>query len=166
MSVMDDVQTEGCDADAMAETADPQSTDNVLARQVGLWKRERDRLDDLITFASRAEKTVIFENLVKMAAREAMGDRPPFAGPVLLVLEISLAIPASWSRKRQAMAESGQICATKKPDADNVLKAVKDGMNGIVWVDDCQAVDYRISKRYSASPGVYVEVVELPLERA
>jgi Holliday junction resolvase RusA-like endonuclease len=112
------------------------------------------------------EKTVIFENLVKMAAREAMGARSPFAGPVRLVVEIALAIPASWSRKRQAMAETGQICATKKPDADNVLKAVKDGMNGIVWVDDCQAVEYHISKKYSASPGVYVEAMELPLERA
>ncbi|SCU95566.1 conserved hypothetical protein [Cupriavidus necator] len=64
------------------------------------------------------------------------------------------------------MAAAGQICATKKPDADNVLKAVKDGMNGVVWVDDCQAVEYRISKKYGTSPGVYVEVMELPLERA
>ncbi len=112
------------------------------------------------------EKTVIFENLVKMATREAMGARPPFVGPIHLVVEIALAIPASWSRKRQAMAETGQICATKKPDADNVLKAVKDGMNGVVWVDDCQAVEYRMSKKYGTSPGVYVEVMELPLERA
>lgn len=109
------------------------------------------------------EKTVIFENLVKLAAKEAMSGRPPFAGPVELTLDIRLQIPASWSRKRQQLAEAGQIAATKKPDADNVLKAVKDGMNGIVWVDDAQAVEYRISKRYGATPGVRVIVEQLPL---
>lgn len=95
-----------------------------------------------------------------------MGGRPPFAGPMHLVVEIALAIPASWSKKRQGMAAADFICATKKPDAENLLKAIKDGMNGVVWVDDCQAVAYRISKKYGASPGVYVEVMELALERA
>jgi Holliday junction resolvase RusA-like endonuclease len=112
------------------------------------------------------EKTANYENRVALAAQQAMGARMPFAGPIHLVVEIALTIPASWSKKRQAMAEAGQICATKKPDADNVLKAIKDGLNGIVWVDDSQAVELRVSKKYGTSPGVYVEAMELPLERA
>jgi Holliday junction resolvase RusA-like endonuclease len=112
------------------------------------------------------EKTVAYESLVSLVAQQAMGSRPPFAGPIHLVVEILLAIPTSWSKRRQAMAEAGLICATKTPDADNVLKAIQDGMNGIVWVDDAQAVEYRISKKYGTSPGVYVEAMELPLEKA
>lgn len=112
------------------------------------------------------EKTVIFENLVKMAATQAMAGQPPFAGPVELWLDINLQIPASWSKKRQQQAAAGLVAATKKPDADNVLKAVKDGMNGVVWVDDAQTVEYRISKRYSTAPGVLVSVEELPLQSA
>lgn len=112
------------------------------------------------------EKTVIFENLVKLAATKAMAGKPPIEGPVELWLDINLQIPSSWSKKRQQLAAAGQVAATKKPDADNVLKAIKDGMNGIVWVDDAQAVEYRISKRYSTAPGVCVSVEQLPLQAA
>jgi len=112
------------------------------------------------------EKTVNYETLVKLAAADAMAGTAPIAGPVRLQLVINLQIPQSWSKKRQAMAESGQIAATKKPDADNVLKAVKDGMNGIVYHDDAQAVELAISKRYSTLPGVRVVVTQIDAEAA
>jgi Holliday junction resolvase RusA-like endonuclease len=112
------------------------------------------------------EKTATYENLVKLFATQAMSGRPPIEGPVELWLDINLQIPTSWSKKRQRDAAAGLVAATKKPDADNVLKAVKDGMNGIVWLDDAQAVEYRISKRYSTSPCVQVSVEQLPLQAA
>ena len=62
--------------------------------------------------------------------------------------------------------EARKLLLRVKEHADNVLKAVKDGMNGIVWVDDAQAVEYRISKRYSTAPGVCVSVEQLPLQAA
>jgi len=34
----------------------------------------------------------------------------------------------------------------KKPDADNVAKAVLDACNGILWLDDNQVVDLRVLK--------------------
>lgn len=112
------------------------------------------------------EKTATYENLVKLFATQAMAGLPPIEGPVELWLDINLQIPTSWSKKRQRDAAAGLVAATKKPDADNVLKAVKDGMNGIVWLDDAQAVEYRISKRYSTSPCVQVSVEQLPLQAA
>jgi Holliday junction resolvase RusA-like endonuclease len=60
----------------------------------------------------------------------------------------------------------GLIGATKKPDADNVVKSLKDGMNGVVYGDDGQVIDLWVSKRYSRAPGVRVEAVELNLQRA
>jgi Holliday junction resolvase RusA-like endonuclease len=65
-----------------------------------------------------------------------------------------------------AMAADGLIGATKKPDADNVVKSLKDGMNGVVYGDDGQVIDLWVSKRYSRAPGVRVEAVELNLQRA
>ncbi|WP_429555127.1 RusA family crossover junction endodeoxyribonuclease [Paraburkholderia sp. MM5477-R1] len=112
------------------------------------------------------EKTERYENLVKLAARQGMGTREPFAGPVRLVVHIALPIPASWSQKRQREAADGLIGATKKPDADNVVKALKDGMNGVVYGDDGQVVDLWISKRYGRTPGVHIEAIELNLQRA
>ncbi|MGN5479503.1 RusA family crossover junction endodeoxyribonuclease [Cupriavidus basilensis] len=102
-----------------------------------------------------------------LAAEQAMEGRPPLAGPLYVEIDIVLAIPASWPKKRQALALAGRIGATKKPDASNILKAIEDGMNGVVFVDDSQIVDGRHGAsdmaRRQASP---VEIVELPLEKA
>ncbi|WP_261539109.1 RusA family crossover junction endodeoxyribonuclease [Burkholderia multivorans] len=112
------------------------------------------------------EPTERYENLVKIAARAAMRDDEPYAGPVRLIVDIGVPIPASWSEKRQRAAAAGAIGATKKPDADNVVKALKDGMNGVVYGDDGQVVDLWVSKRYATTPGVRIEAIELNLQRA
>jgi Holliday junction resolvase RusA-like endonuclease len=46
-------------------------------------------------------------------------------------------------------------------DLDNVVKAVFDGLNGVLWRDDVLVVDLRVRKRYAATPCVRVEVWEL-----
>lgn len=112
------------------------------------------------------EKTVIYENLVRMQADAAMAMRAPLPGPIRLDIDILLQVPASWSNRRQTKAIEGDIAATKKPDADNVLKALKDGMNGVVYVDDSQVVEIRVSKRYGAIPGVSVVVEPIARESA
>ncbi|RQQ42018.1 RusA family crossover junction endodeoxyribonuclease [Burkholderia stagnalis] len=112
------------------------------------------------------EATERYENLVRIAAGAAMRGSAPYEGPVRLVVHIGLPIPTSWSAKRQASAAAGMIGATKKPDADNVVKALKDGMNGVVYVDDGQVVDLWVSKRYARAPGVRVEAIELNLQKA
>ena len=48
--------------------------------------------------------------------------------------------------------------ATKKTDAVNVLKGIKDGCNGIIWRDDAQVVRIVLEKQYSETPGALVEV--------
>ncbi|WP_232448916.1 RusA family crossover junction endodeoxyribonuclease [Burkholderia ubonensis] len=103
---------------------------------------------------------------MKIAAGAAMRGSAPYEGPVRMVVHIGLPIPTSWSAKRQAAAAAGLIGATKMPDASNVLKAVEDGMNGVVYVDDGQVVDQWVSKRYARAPGVRVEVIELNLQKA
>ncbi|KVU22297.1 endodeoxyribonuclease RusA [Burkholderia ubonensis] len=112
------------------------------------------------------EKTESYEGLVKFIAHTVMRGGAPYVGPVRLVVHIGVPIPASWSQKRQRAAAAGEIGATKKPDADNVVKALKDGMNGVVYVDDGQVVDLWVSKRYASTPGVRVEAIELNLQRA
>jgi Holliday junction resolvase RusA-like endonuclease len=112
------------------------------------------------------EKTASYENLVKLAASTAMRGIEPTARPIALQVTLNLQVPASWSNKRRAAAVAGTICATKKPDADNVLKGIKDGCNGIVWKDDAQVVDIRLQKRYSDAPCAIVHVIEVAGEAA
>lgn len=111
-------------------------------------------------------KTAAYESRVQHAAGAAMAGREPTARPVRLVVSLALEVPASWSKKRRALAIAGTIRATKKPDADNVLKGLKDGCNGIVWKDDAQVVSIELSKAYGETPGASVSVVELEGEAA
>lgn len=112
------------------------------------------------------QKTVAYEGLVAHAAQLAMAGRPMLEGAVSVNLFIDCQVPASWSQKKQRQALAGEVFPTTKPDIDNVVKAIFDGCNGVLWRDDVQAVDCRIRKRYSATPCVRVEVwpVEQPLQ--
>lgn len=104
------------------------------------------------------EKTASYESLVALAARQAMAGMPLFDGPVEVVMAILLPVPASWSKKKQAEALRGVLLPTKKPDADNVVKAIFDGINGVVWHDDVQVCGLLMVKRYAAVPGVHVRI--------
>jgi Holliday junction resolvase RusA-like endonuclease len=104
------------------------------------------------------EKTVAYEGLVAHAAQQAMAGRPLFNEAVGCNVFIDAPVPASWSGKKQRAALAGEVLPQTKPDADNVVKAVFDGLNGVLWRDDVLVVDLRVRKRYSATPAVRVEV--------
>ncbi len=106
-------------------------------------------------------KTVAYEGLVAMAAQQAMAGGQPFAVACAVEVECVFAMPKSMSKKHRVEALAGRMRPTKKPDGDNVLKAVCDGINGVVWVDDVQAVDSRVIKRYGETPCVQVRVAVL-----
>ncbi|HET8744295.1 MAG TPA: RusA family crossover junction endodeoxyribonuclease [Ramlibacter sp.] len=112
------------------------------------------------------EKTVSYESLVGYSAAQAMAGRPLLLEAVTVGMEIRLAVPASWSKKKQAAALAGAIHPTTKPDIDNVEKAIFDGMNGVVWKDDVQVVSVVKAKRYSDTPGVEVTVAPAAPEAA
>ena len=103
------------------------------------------------------EKTARYENLVKLAAQQAMDGLPPADGAITLTVRAYFGIPDSWSKKRQAAALAGVEHHTKRPDLDNVVKAIKDGMNGVAWRDDCQVVQLKdCRKTYGETPRVEV----------
>lgn len=106
-------------------------------------------------------KTVNYETLVAMSAQQAMAGAPLIDGPALVDLFIDCQVPASWSKKKQAAALAGTVLPTTKPDIDNVVKAIFDAINGVVWKDDVQCCSVAVAKRYSATPGVRVKVMPL-----
>jgi Holliday junction resolvase RusA-like endonuclease len=88
---------------------------------------------------------------------------PPLPGAVAVSLDIRLPVPASWSKTRRADALAGRVFATGRQsgDADNYAKAVLDGCNGVVFLDDAQVVRLTAQKRYAGTPGVEVRVTAL-----
>lgn len=99
-------------------------------------------------------KTKKFENLVRLAYSLQQPDRDPAEGPIELTVRAYFSIPKSWSKKKQAEAATEQMKKISKPDLDNCLKAVQDGLNGVAWKDDAQVADTHTSKRYSTRPRV------------
>ena len=106
------------------------------------------------------KKTVAWEDQVRAAAQKAMGPTDILETPVTLALYFRLPIPQSWSKKRQEAAKNQLESYTKKPDWDNLGKAVSDALNGVIYKDDSQVVSAHIRKVYSTVPGVDIFVSE------
>ena len=105
------------------------------------------------------EKTASYEALTIAAYRDAGGSGGIIESPVAVTLACQFAMPKSWSAKKRSMM-TGAWC-TKKPDADNVAKAVCDALNGVLWRDDAQVVDLSVEKRWCDGGGaVTVHVFE------
>lgn len=106
-------------------------------------------------------KTERYEARVAVFAQQAMAGRLPLDEALCVRIVATLAIPASWSRRRRQAALAGEVYPVSRPDADNIAKAVTDGSNGIAWVDDSRIVLLQVSKVYGATPGVSVRIEPL-----
>ena len=106
------------------------------------------------------KNTVEYETKVSESAKLAMGASEPLETPVGAYIYITLPVPASYSKKRTEACLSGQEKPTKKSDIDNYCKAIFDGMNGIVFVDDSLVVSLHATKVYGTIGMVEVMVKE------
>lgn len=110
------------------------------------------------------ERTVNYESLVSLAAQAAMRSQEMLTGALALSFVAIFPIPKSWAKKRFDAQELVPELVVKRPDIDNLAKALADGMNGIVYADDCQIACFETCvKIYGATPGVRVLVREFEL---
>ncbi len=106
------------------------------------------------------EKTVRFEDRLSIAAQMAMAGRAPLDGPLEVEVEIRMPVPISKPKRWRDAALAGTIRPTKKPDADNFAKML-DAANMIVWVDDSQIVELKVTKIYHEAPAFVARVREI-----
>lgn len=107
-------------------------------------------------------KTASYEGLIAYAAQQALGCREPLDGPLTVTVLIRLAPAASGSKAMRAAQLAGGVCPTKKPDLDNVVKAVLDGCNGVAFRDDAQVCWVNAGKIYAPAGGVDVVITQDP----
>lgn len=107
------------------------------------------------------EDTILYENLIVTEYERQCGDfKFPKGVPLDLRIMAYYTIPASASKKKQALMRSKAIRPTKKPDWDNIGKVVADALNTRAYHDDAQVVDSMIRKFYSDNPRVEVFIEE------
>ncbi len=85
-------------------------------------------------------------------------------GPIELAVLFVLPVPASWPQWQKAAAVAGTWRAASKPDVDNLLKILKDSLNGLVWRDDAQVDRADAAKVYGDIPRTIVTIT--PLDQA
>jgi len=107
-------------------------------------------------------RTKEYEEVVKLYCKDAISrtDCDPSAYDGLLKVRISqfYKIPKNASKiKRQQMVD-GDIKPLKRPDIDNVTKAVLDSLNGIAYKDDSQVCELHAYKSYAEVPCVMVAI--------
>ncbi len=82
-------------------------------------------------------------------------------------LEISIialfSIPKNVGEKLKSSMLQGDILPTKKPDADNIIKIILDGLNGICYHDDAQICSVHFQKKYAEKSEVKVIIREINL---
>ena len=81
--------------------------------------------------------------------------------PVVLEITAFMEIPKSWPKVKKLEAEYGAISHTSKPDLDNIVKCVADGLVHTLYADDKQIVAIKAQKRYcrpERGPALYVSV--------
>ena len=106
-------------------------------------------------------ETVVYENLIRIEFERQCGGMF-FQKDVPVSVEVTAyyGVPKSTSKKRMLQMLSWLIRPLKRPDLDNVLKAVLDACNGVVFYDDAQVTNIKASKYYDEAPRLEVIISE------
>ena len=101
------------------------------------------------------------------AALKACGGVPLLLdGPVVLDLKFFLARPKGHfrtGRNAHLLRDAAPGYPTTKPDTTKLLRAVEDGLTGVVWRDDSQVVYTIASKHYGTPERCEVRVDRAPV---
>jgi Holliday junction resolvase RusA-like endonuclease len=95
-------------------------------------------------------KTRDYEEQVRRVAASKMSGRAPLKGALTVTLSFRLEAPKS--AKKRLENEGGADWHIKRPDLDNFIKAVLDGLNGIAFNDDSQICQIYAEKHISIEP--------------
>lgn len=103
-------------------------------------------------------KTRAYENTVRSFAANAMAGDPPLEGALDVSMQVRLAVPKSFSKRRRAAVLTGAEAYFGAFDADNLAKSILDGCNGTVFRDDRQVMSLLVVKRAAESAGVDIRI--------
>lgn len=105
------------------------------------------------------KKTKNYEAVIKRSFKEEYPNFEPCSGEVSLRIDAYFQIPKSATILEKVAMKNGWKRPTKKPDIDNVIKSIADGLNGLAYLDDKQIVSIVAHKCYG-EPRVELEIWE------
>ncbi|MEG0409311.1 MAG: RusA family crossover junction endodeoxyribonuclease [Bacilli bacterium] len=105
------------------------------------------------------KETLSYEQLVKFSYLEACNNNSQvLVGEVSMSIDAYFQIPKSTSKKLKKIMIEEEKYHIKKPDIDNIIKSILDGLNGVAFADDNQVCRIMATKRYAEVPRVEIEI--------
>lgn len=104
------------------------------------------------------DDTINYEQLVKFSYLEKNTEKYLAREPLEMEITIFQEIPKSFSKKKQIRALNKELRPVKKPDIDNVVKSIMDGLNKVAYADDTQIISLKCAKFYDIEPKVEVKI--------
>ena len=98
------------------------------------------------------EKTRKYEKLIRDSWTHGIID----SEHIYVDMLFKMPIPQSYSKKKQAALVDAPHA--KKPDLDNLVKAVLDALNGVAFEDDSRICSISAVKLYGTEPCVFVKM--------
>ena len=119
--------------------------------------KARPRVTAHGTYTPRATRE--YEDLVRWEYKRQGG--PDYGSvPLRVTITAFFQLRRSATKREKLAAMAGELLPAKKPDADNIGKAICDALNGIAYKDDAQIIELTVRKRYGQEPSVECEVSE------
>lgn len=102
-------------------------------------------------------KTRLYEGYIQDLWKKKTVAELPTGLPLRVCVDAFFSIPKSMSKKARKALDGAPH--TKKPDADNVAKAVLDALNGLAFDDDSRICYLKVTKQYAlCEPRVEVTI--------
>ena len=132
----------------------------VLGKVKGKGRPRFARRGNFITTYTDKE-TVNYEQLVRFSFLES--GCKPYDAEAQLKVKVMCYIepPKSTSKKKLEKMYAGEIRPTKKPDIDNILKSLFDGLNKVAFGDDTQIISVEAEKMYAPQEKLVVDIMSI-----
>jgi Holliday junction resolvase RusA-like endonuclease len=100
-----------------------------------------------------------YKSFVRLVASEHALDEL-ITDPIVLHIDVYRKMPKAImnSKKKYQQVLDGALRPTTKPDIDNLVKGIKDGLSKVIWHDDSQVIELVARKFYSDKPKAVVTI--------
>ena len=120
----------------------------------------RPRLNSYTGIVYTPTKTKDYESLVEQYFLLKYPRFKTLEGRIKVSIIAYFSIPKATKKSDINEMLENNISPTKKPDIDNIVKAVLDSMNKFAFKDDNQITKLEVEKKYAFEDKIYIKIEE------
>lgn len=120
----------------------------------------RPRLNSYTGIVYTPTKTKDYESLVEQYFLLKYPRFKILEGRIKVSIIAYFSIPKATKKSDINEMLDNNISPTKKPDIDNIVKAVLDSMNKFAFKDDNQITKLEVEKKYALEDKIYIKIEE------